>query len=60
MTKNPEHTECVVDSDGRTSCCGAYTSIFIDDGIEYCKGCYVAVTGYVDGPTERFTVEIPR
>jgi hypothetical protein len=35
----------VVDDDGFTACCGAYTSIFADDGVEYCKCCYGSVTG---------------
>lgn len=37
----------LVDEDGLTSCCHAYTSIFIDDQVEYCKGCYRPVTGYI-------------
>lgn len=47
-------TETVVDGDGRTACCGAYTSIFIDDGTEYCKCCYGSVTGGEE--TERITL----
>ena len=29
--------------DGRTTCCNAYTSISIDDGVEYCKACFEAI-----------------
>lgn len=32
-----------VNAEGITSCCGAYTSIFIDDGMEYCKECFETV-----------------
>lgn len=38
--------ETIVKADGTTTCCGAYTSIFIDDGVEYCKACYREVDGY--------------
>jgi hypothetical protein len=36
----------VVANDGTTTCCGAYTTIFIDDGTEYCKCCQNDVDGY--------------
>ncbi len=45
-----------VDDDGRTSCCGAYTSIHMDDGVEYCKCCYGEV-GY-GSITERITFDL--
>lgn len=35
--------ETTVNDDGITACCQAYTSIFTDDGVEYCKCCYGAV-----------------
>lgn len=45
--------------DGTTTCCGAYTSIFMDDGTEYCKGCYQEVVEHLtEVPPERFRVEI--
>jgi len=37
-----------VREDGRTTCCGAYTTISMDDMVEYCKKCYRAVEGYLD------------
>lgn len=46
----------VVDQDGITVCCAAYSSIFIDDGSEYCKCCYGSVTGGAE--TERVTVRL--
>jgi hypothetical protein len=36
----------IVANDGTTTCCGAYTTIFIDDGTEYCKCCREDVEGY--------------
>jgi hypothetical protein len=39
--------EATVNADGITSCCGVYTSIFTDDGSEYCRCCYGTV--YFDG-----------
>ena len=36
----------IVTYDGTTRCCGAYTTIFIDDGTEYCKCCGRDVDGY--------------
>ena len=35
----------LVREDGRTTCCEAFTSIFIDDGLEYCKACFESVEG---------------
>lgn len=35
--------QAALNEKGRTSCCGAYTSISTDDGVEYCKNCYEAV-----------------
>ena len=32
-----------VDNDDITICCNAHTSIFLDDGTEYCKCCYATV-----------------
>jgi hypothetical protein len=55
---NDCHTECSVDADGRTSCCGAYSSIHMDDGVEYCKCCYGSVTGYTHTPTKRVMVNL--
>lgn len=43
--------------DGRTTCCGAFTSISMDDGVEYCKACYAAVEGTASARTK---VELPR
>jgi hypothetical protein len=39
--------DVLVDDEGLTSCCQAYTSIFIDDEVEYCKCCGRDVTGYL-------------
>lgn len=39
------YTQASVDADGRSSCCGAFTSIHMDDGSEYCKCCYGSITG---------------
>lgn len=36
-----------VKPDGRTTCCGAYTTFFIDTGEEYCKCCYRTVVGHL-------------
>jgi hypothetical protein len=38
--------EVVVKADGTTTCCNAY-STYDGDGVEYCKGCYEEVTGYL-------------
>lgn len=38
--------DVIVKPDGTTTCCGAFTSIFMDDESEYCKCCYRTVTGY--------------
>lgn len=46
----------VVDSDGITACCAAYTSIAIDDGTEYCKCCYAEISG--GAITERTTITV--
>ena len=51
-----EYAPSLVDQDGRTSCCGAYTSIFMDDGVEYCKACYEPIQGVYDTP--RYTVDL--
>ena len=32
-----------VNADGITACCGAHSSIFTDDGSEYCKCCFGSV-----------------
>ena len=34
-------------TDGTTTCCDAYSTIFIDDGIEYCKGCGNDIEGHL-------------
>lgn len=39
--------DVLVGEDGTTSCCGAYSTIFTDDGSEYRKCCYRTVTGYI-------------
>lgn len=36
------------DAEGITACCGAYYSVFSDDGSLYCKCCYGSV-----GPDEQ-------
>jgi hypothetical protein len=36
----------LVNPNGTTTCCGAFTSIFIDDEVEYCKACFNAVDGH--------------
>lgn len=45
---NPSEADLrvIVANDGTTTCCGAYTTIFIDDGTEYCKCCREDVEGY--------------
>jgi hypothetical protein len=50
---------------GRTSCCGAFTTIGQDDGVEYCRACGCDLTGYtaddaddLTAPT-RHTVRLP-
>lgn len=48
--------DVAVDSDGRTSCCGAFSTIFIDDGIEYCKCCYAEVSG--GEVTQRYILQL--
>ena len=55
----PNHTATetsVVDGDGITACCKAYTSIDIDHGTEYCKCCFAEITGGVETP--RTTVKV--
>lgn len=42
--------------EGTTTCCGAYTSIFEDDGVEYCKACFDAVEDYIDTPATTITI----
>lgn len=37
-----------VNADGITNCCGAYTSIFIDDQTEYCKCCYETIVEWTN------------
>lgn len=51
-----ESTQTTIDDDGITACCAAYSSIFMDDGTEYCKCCYGAVTGGHE--TERTSVPL--
>ena len=36
-------TPTIVRADGTTTCCGAYSTIYVDDGVEYCKACYQPV-----------------
>lgn len=45
--------------DGRTTCCGAFSTISADDGVEYCKKCYRPVEGYIDEAVEapRYAVD---
>lgn len=33
----------IVRADGTTTCCDAFTTIYVDDGVEYCKACYEPV-----------------
>jgi hypothetical protein len=47
-----------VNKDGVTSCCDCYTSIFIDDGVEYCKGCYEEVAPYEEQMEGRVQVDL--
>jgi len=44
-----------VGEDDLTSCCGAYTSISMDDGVEYCKSCFREVLN----PGPRFEYKLP-
>lgn len=46
----------VVNADGRTDCCDAYTTISPEDGVEYCKGCYREVGN--PGPRFEFTLPV--
>ena len=56
MTETTTSTGCqhppadlvLISNAGITTCCGAYTSIFIDDGVEYCKCCYRGVDGLAE------------
>lgn len=43
-------------TDGTTTCCDAYSTIFIDDGIEYCKGCGNDIEGHLH-PAELLTAK---
>lgn len=36
-------TPIIVRADGTTTCCDAFTTIYMDDGVEYCKSCYEEV-----------------
>ena len=51
------YDETVVDDAGITACCAAYSSIFADDGTEYCKCCFGAVSGGAETP--RIMVRLP-
>ncbi len=53
--------EVIVRADGTTTCCDAYTSIFLDDGVEYCKACYRDVVGH-ENPADslRTNITLPR
>ena len=42
----PTHTPVLVRRDGTTTCCDAFTSIFVDDGLEYCKACFRDIEGH--------------
>ena len=45
--------------DGTTTCCGAYTSISVDDGVEYCKACFEGVVEYLtEEPPARTVVRL--
>lgn len=37
----------LVRKDGTTTCCDAYSTVFTDDGIEYCKGCGNDIVGFL-------------
>lgn len=43
-----------VKADGRTTCCNAFTSISMEDGVEYCKACYQEVAN----PGPRFELDL--
>ena len=32
---------------GLTTCCSAYSTFSMEDGAEYCKGCFNEVQGYL-------------
>ena len=38
--------QTLIRDDGTTTCCNAYTSIFMDDGVEYCKACFSDIEGF--------------
>jgi len=55
---NTVRTEVVLDSDNeRTVCCGAFTSVFMDDQSLYCKCCFGAVVG--EAPVTTLTFRLP-
>ena len=39
-------------ADGRTTCCGAFTSIEEGDGVEFCKKCHNGVEGAANVPAK--------
>lgn len=45
--REPSRVSLVRIADGTTTCCDAYSTVFVDDGIEYCKGCGNDIAGYV-------------
>lgn len=46
-----ENTLTPLGDDGITLCCDAYSSIFTDDGTEYCKCCYGTVSHTIAATT---------
>lgn len=49
--REPIRVSLVRVADGTTTCCNAYSTVFTDTGIEYCKGCGNDIEGYIR-PTE--------
>lgn len=53
-----DHATTRITAEGKTICCDAFTSIFIDDGTEYCKCCFNAVIGLVATSRPRMVVDL--
>jgi hypothetical protein len=48
------------DAEGVTACCGAFYSVFSDDGSLYCKCCYGSVwADDISAPVVTYRVELP-
>lgn len=59
-TVNGERLPRLVKPDGRTTCCGAFSTIDVDSGDEFCRACYETIDGHVDpeATARRYVVDL--